>query len=504
MDDSRMGRSRSTGSFVLSGRPKQSHRLQTAESVIFEAATAFDSLVTHSADPSPGPPSSPPPPQRSKSTRRTRESDLFAAANSFDSIAQSAAKPVILPPISASSPFQKFLNARAHHSVPAADAHAILSERFQTVTLECTSLTHRIRATRDALRGLSRQITENTRLSADQMRCHLRFQIAAQTHRLDFFESEQSGIKENLLAIANFREFLEKHAAQNAIVDVHRFFGTLRLVPSDATQFEREEARLKACVQRTLKIPKPNPDPLAHFEDPESRTGQILTRLQNEITRVMYADLETVAEALLEGLRDKALFNAVTIVDYLFDFGWAVRPFPFCPTFSPFRIPKTADILPKIFAPDFLDEEWQFMPLGRLTSRDWPLRTAIDLLFPVVITTNPFAIADHFYAVIEEIGRCVQRLLIRSGKSTAFVEIDFDQMFVLMVICVLASGLSDILAPMRYSYSFAEFVRTDPCRQYAMSHMEGLCTHLAQLDYGALRKRSIALLETYASEHPLA
>jgi hypothetical protein len=59
---------------------------------------------------------------------------------------------------------------------------------------------------------------------------------------------------------------------------------------------------------------------------------------------------------------------------------------------------------------------------------------------------------------------------------------DFDQIFVLALIAVLASGVSDLPSMTRYSFSFREFVRADAQRQYAMSHMEGPCADLERLD----------------------
>jgi hypothetical protein len=190
-----------------------------------------------------------------------------------------------------------------------------------------------------------------------------------------------------------------------------------------------------------------------------------------------------------------------SLIDELFAIGWQTRPFPFAAvTVGP--IPPTSDLIAKVFAPDFIGDEWLYVPLGKLARRDWPLRRATERLFPIVVLTNPFQIADHFYGVIEEIGKCVQRVIIRGGGTAGFVEIDFDQMFVLMILCLLTSGLCEILAPMQYAFAFAAFVKGNPCRQYAMSHMEGLCAHLAQLDYGDLRRRSALLLEEFVSAHP--
>jgi hypothetical protein len=151
-----------------------------------------------------------------------------------------------------------------------------------------------------------------------------------------------------------------------------------------------------------------------------------------------------------------------------------------------------------VFDPPFLDDEWAMLTFGELARSDWPLKAAVDELFGIAISANPFSIADQFFEVIQLIGKCVQRILARKARTTKFPEMDFDQIFVLALIAVLTSGVSDLPAIMRSSFSFREFVRADAQRQYAMSHMEGLCTHLERLDYGDLRRRSSQLQDQYS------
>jgi hypothetical protein len=510
MLDTGFVRSGSTSSIVtLSSSARRSSRrvLRPAshESVLFEAADAFDSVlsqgvVSHSRLSDDSQPSS-------HHKRRSRKLDLFASASTFDSIVKSIPAPLRLEPMSA-SPFQKYLKRDSRHeSITIDEAKSILLERMHTVNLESVNFFERVSASKVDLCCISREIKGCHSLSADQLRHYFRFQIAVHTHRIDFFEAEYAAMKANVRQFAQFRDFLDRNPSPDLGVDFRTFCADLRQVPSDPARFEAEEALLKSQVQRALRLPRPPPDPYASFADPETRTGQILRRLRREVPRVLFPDLDTIAAALLEALRERCLFGRAALVDELFDIGWTVMPYPFAPAVQAFRIPPTSDVVAKVFAPDFIGDEWLFVPLGKLAGRDWPLRSATERLFPIVALTSPFAIADHFYGVIDEIGKCVQRIIIRSGRKAQFVEIDFDQMFVLMILCILASGLYDILAPMQYAYAFADFVKTDPCRQYAMSHMEGLCTHLAQIDYTDLRKRSALLIERFTSERdadPLA
>jgi hypothetical protein len=262
----------------------------------------------------------------------------------------------------------------------------------------------------------------------------------------------------------------------------------------DRTDFLRRDGILRGWIERENPPPLPPEDPKVAFFLPETETGQIIRRLLRHVDDVTYADLEVIAQVLFEA--GGRLFTFSELIDRLFDLGWPVKSFPFAGNLSFFRLPAASGIVAKVFHPTFLGEEWQLIPLGKLTNRRWPLHPAVCELFVITALTNPFQIADQFYRVIEEIGRCCQRILIRSNMDASFVEIDFDQMFVLMILCVLALGMPDILGPMKWAYSFADFVRVDPQKQYAMSHMEGLCEHLEHLDYAELIWQSKQLLDS--------
>jgi hypothetical protein len=166
----------------------------------------------------------------------------------------------------------------------------------------------------------------------------------------------------------------------------------------------------------------------------------------------------------------------------LFGIAWAVVPFPCVEAQAAPRIPPVSGIVPKVFSPPWLDDEWALATFDQLGRRDWPLKTAVNLVWPMMIYTNPFEVARQFYRVIDEIGKCVQRIMIRRNEPTKFVEIDFDQIFALMIVCVLAAGIGAIVEVMAWSCAFREYAKEDPHVQYAMSHMEGLCSHLSRLE----------------------
>ena len=119
-----------------------------------------------------------------------------------------------------------------------------------------------------------------------------------------------------------------------------------------------------------------------------------------------------------------------------------------------------------------------------------------------MILTNPFSIAKRFSMIINSIGNRVSKILKDQGKSDEDIEIDFDQLFSLLLTCIFASGLSEITLPMNYAYRFGEFMTNDYDLQFAASHMEGICMHIKNLDFDEIQRKSNALLEEFKKNHP--
>jgi hypothetical protein len=116
------------------------------------------------------------------------------------------------------------------------------------------------------------------------------------------------------------------------------------------------------------------------------------------------------------------------------------------------------------------------------------LKAAVDEVFAVPVSVIPFSIADQFFNPIQMIGNCVRQILARRMWTTKVPEMCFDQILVVTLFAVLASGLSDLPLIMAYSFRFSEVVRATAQRQCAMSHREGLCTDLERLDHGDVRR----------------
>jgi hypothetical protein len=444
---------------------------------------------------------------RRHSQRMTREQELFKAADAFDSLVQSASSAAPSQP----SPWRCFVVSPGFKdSVSVGDAKIALFDRLKSGNAQLQITMTNVQAARNDLAKVSQEIAEHRFLGTDVLRDHLRFQIALHNFHLDFYENVVALLRDHMTFTAEFLAFLGQFGP-DVDVDINGFLRSrpmtpmTPMTPRSLHQFAQREAKLKKQVERMLRVPRMVPDPKIAFFVGQTPAGQIVSRLLQQVQDIRYHNLCGIANALLQKCPNKGLFSIGELMDRLFDLGWTVTEFPYCDPFTHFRLPPTGAIVPKVFNPSFIAESWQLVPFELLAGRDWPLRPAVDQLFVIMILTNPFAIADQFYTMIEEIGRCVRRIFIRNEQETSFVEIDFDQIFVLMILCVLACGIPDILRPMKYASSFARFLKADPQKQYGMSHMEGLCAHLAYLDYAELTRQSHDLLNTrHPVDDPLA
>jgi hypothetical protein len=384
---------------------------------------------------------------------------------------------------------------------PLADARASIFAHLRDSNSHLIAVTNRIRTLKEESRVISKQIQDNRYVGADKLRRLFAHQIASVNYSSGFHEAEVVRLKANIELLAQFHSYLEKVTTGKAFVNVPAFLATLtRQSQTEVETYKRRRHWLRSLAKKPVKVPQPDPkDTFDFFFHPAQKSGQIIQRISDNIGRVLYADLESIIDALFETCRDKEVLTKHVITDLIFDYGWGFRTYPFCPPFMSTPIPSVSLLIPKVFDPPFLDDEWSMQTFGELAKSVWPLKEAVDELFGIAVLTNPFEIADRFFEIIQTIGRCVQRILARKAKNKRFPEMDFDQIFVLMLVSILTSGLSELPLVMTYSFSFREFVKADAHKQYAMSHMEGLCAHLSRLDYTELRKKSNQLQECYSA-----
>lgn len=384
--------------------------------------------------------------------------------------------------------------------VPASEAQTHLDHYIKQSNSNFLSYTDQFTSSIETLRNLSNRLKSIHDRNITFAREFMKYEIALDLITKEFYEGEIDRIRSNIDNSAKFLLFITQQNQSRTFVDLYGF--NKQFIKSQGKQkdFIWKTTSLKSKIRSLPQIHLPNDpnDIISHYMDPSSETGRIMQRFKVKVAELRYPDVEIIADAISE--KEKTPVSGV--INVLFDCAWYFRSYPVCDSFKCSRIPRTDMIIPKVFDPPFLEDEWIYMTFDELSSSDWPLKPAVDELFDLMIITNPFEIAKKFYSIINNIGKCVQRIFIRQNKESKYIDIDFDQLFVLMLLCVFTSGLSEIVAPMIYSYSFREFIMEDYQIQYAMSHMEGLCQHIKNIDWNETRRKSFELQEKHASTLP--
>ena len=426
-----------------------------------------------------------------KKRTRTRESDLFEGASAFDSLTgQNSVLAMTVSEKEQYDPrFTTYIHDKPVKKLPTIEQCAdMIYAQMRKVNEEYMAMIDKGKTSKELLRGISYQIIEKKELGVSEVRAAYMPHILCYSERVDYYETQTNRLKSIIDVYAKFYGFLKNGPVKDGFVDIYRFVRENRTKRLNPEVFEKHDQVLVGRIPKSVKMPVPSTtDPVAALRHPSTKSGQMIQRFIKNVDGMYYPDVEVVAEALMEYTKK---LSKDDILRLLFDIAWEHRKYPLAPLVQSFKIPDVNDLCPKAFNAPFLSDDLAVMTFNELSASDWPLKTAVDMLFDICVLTNPFDIADAFYKIIEEIGRCAQRCLIRRDQDARNVEIDFDQLFVLMLICIFTSGLSEICAPMQYSSSFREHVMMDTTKVYAMSHMEGLCVHLVTMDYADVRKRS--------------
>lgn len=245
----------------------------------------------------------------------------------------------------------------------------------------------------------------------------------------------------------------------------------------------------------------PNVDKVGYLLDTNSKSGRIIQRFKLKSDEMQYDDIEVIADALYNLSSD--YLTRDEIIGILFDIMWTSNPrkYPICPRVNTFWVPYIMDLIPAAVNPPYLSEKWKRMTFLELSNiKDWPLREAVDSLFDLYLHSNPFEIGRCFSNTINLVAVAVQKMVKSEGGKPEDIEIDFDQLFNLLIVCIFSSGLPTITEPLSYASYFDQYACGNNEIHFAMSHMEGLCAHLPKINFKELREKSNKLKEQYRKE----
>ncbi|KAH0792645.1 hypothetical protein GPJ56_003479 [Histomonas meleagridis] len=227
---------------------------------------------------------------------------------------------------------------------------------------------------------------------------------------------------------------------------------------------------------------------------PQTKTGNIIMKFREKVPFLTYSDVSSIIDHLIENPNEFS-----RIEQLMFDIGWQVKPYPFGIGKS-VGLPHVEDFFPACIGSNLIDQEFAFTPFSVLNGLEWPFKPAVDKIFEMMILTNPFEIASVYWDAIQEAAQCMQRVLVKSGTRPEDVEIDFDSLFPILMICVFTFGVDEWMQVALYTCSFNEHVANDPQLQFSMTYLEGLITQIMAIDPVQLKKKATELRNQWVEE----
>ena len=122
------------------------------------------------------------------------------------------------------------------------------------------------------------------------------------------------------------------------------------------------------------------------------------------------------------------------LLDHAFDFGWNKTEFPYL-GMKPTKIRLFLNVTPRALNVDFIPHKYMDIKINHLQKSGWPYASVVNIIQSMLFEINPFRMAQIFDSALKEITKCVDAVV---DKPT---ELDFDQIFSIAILCLMASGI---------------------------------------------------------------
>ena len=459
----------------------------------------------------------------SRRPRSKRSSDFFTSDDSIDeSFVEDSISPVALMLSTQESTVEQFdaylSNEKSITQLDQNEAVAQIDITIRQQNNELMSHVDKITQEINEKREISIRLRKMHLANVKGARESVKFEIAYHNYIQEFHEIEVNRIKKNIEVCVLFLQKLNEPEARAKYVDIAQFL-CQNIIPQPKLElFLTRASTLKTKFQNFYVPPLDENDIVGQYLDPATKIGKMMRRVSITIKDVRYPDFDVISDAIVkikmgipiakkdkkgnhknqqkdvkpleENSQEFKALKAQVLTD-MFTVAWYFKVFPLHDHMSIIRLPMLGALVPAVLKPAFIDDKWNFMTFSELYRADWPFRPAVDKMWDLMINLNPFEIAKEFYDIIQLIGKCVSEVVKSRDSTKKRVDIDFDQLFSLILVCVFASGIQEILGPMTYCYGFREFMHSSYELDYAMSYLEAVCVHLSSLDFKALWKQNI-------------
>jgi hypothetical protein len=254
--------------------------------------------------------------------------------------------------------------------------------------------------------------------------------------------------------------------------------GYRRAVQCKTAKIETLTRRI-AILEKFLKVPPlaGPPDDLAGLLlFPTSSTASLFRRISRDVRSLTF---DFVLKELRNLTDDPAEFDL--IADLAFDFAWDDLEYPFIPD-SRESLPSFMDVRVALFDPPLLDDRFLRMHVRELAGSDWPFAGVLPLLEELTFMHNPMEMARLFARAMDEAAR--------AAPADAELEMGFDAIFPILLVCVLACGLTRDARLFAYVGTIAFAHPHDNLVQLGATYAQAVLMHIRELDEAELLART--------------
>ena len=248
-------------------------------------------------------------------------------------------------------------------------------------------------------------------------------------------------------------------------------------IPNNQAKIEELNHQIKS-LESCINLPKflPPPEDIAQqLVYPTSSTLSIFTRIEKEANKLSFTSILDDFRQMTDNTDEMNI-----LIDLAFSYAWRTVEFPFINS-KVDPIPSFLDVRVSLFLSPHIPKQYEEMHIGQLMNSDWPYKPVVDTLFGVFFLINPIEIAKVFFDSMTIAGQCINSLVNGDDPEKPPIEIDFDTIFPLILICVLVSG---ILSDQRIIYFVATLgkeYKEDSICQLGSSYAEAILTHILGL-----------------------
>ena len=248
--------------------------------------------------------------------------------------------------------------------------------------------------------------------------------------------------------------------------------GYVNSIPNNGSKIEHVKnklERVKPLVKTPALLPPPA-DFVGQLIYPTSTTFGIFKQIEKTSATMQFSEVLRDFKEMTDDASELEI-----LLDIAFEFAWRSTQFPFLDTCLPY-LPQFIGVRVSLFDVPFMPDKFQTMHIEDLMGSDWPYARVTEMLLGLFFMINPMKMARLVYDAMGEAGRC-----IAEGCDKP-VEIDFDTIFPLLMVCTLATGLTADRRILPFIATLGRDGTDDSYCQLGASYTDAIIKHILTLD----------------------